>query len=368
VTNGSFLNNDSNISVIDPNDDTIVSYNITLTEPGQFYEFTVDIVNDGNLVGLLDEVRETGTTKAELDEIEFLKYTITGLPEKNSLLNPGNENKKTVVIRLEYPFDIEESDLPDSDFTFTKRIELDYVQNGDGSGGGDTPSNNKVFDIETKDGNITQGEEVCLSVENTKTECFYVISSDSTTTTLIAIYNLVIGDDYNENTGVLTPVSTSDPKYGLQGATSVSTNNIVGSSVIFSNSAYWKGNVGTGKTYPGTAELDPYSWEDDEIYSTPYPYVYDSNSLLYTYIQGYVSKLKEMGAPNSITGRALKYQEVPGESDIIKGTFFWAGYSTDSRQIGIINQRGRYTTNYYDLTGYSGVRPVIEVPTSSIDY
>ena len=129
VTSGSYLNEGANTAVIDSSDDTKITYTVTLKQPGDFYEFSFDIVNDGTLSAKLDDIRETGLTKAEIDSIPYLDYEVVGMPSENDVLDIGNDNKKTVTIRVEYPLDITAADLPSSDFTFTKTIELDYVQN-----------------------------------------------------------------------------------------------------------------------------------------------------------------------------------------------------------------------------------------------
>ena len=129
ITNGSYLDDGNNTAVIDTNDDTKVTYTVTLKAPGDYFEFTVDIVNEGTLAAKLDAIRETGLTPAQIAEIPYLNYTVTGMPSVGDVLNIGNENKQTITIRVEYPFDITASELPGEDYTFTKTIELDYVQN-----------------------------------------------------------------------------------------------------------------------------------------------------------------------------------------------------------------------------------------------
>ena len=126
VTNGSFTNEGANTAVIDATDDTKITFNVTLKEPGQFYEFGFDIANDGTLVALLDDLRETGD---DVSALPYVTYTVTGMPVEGSTLATGAANYQHVVIRVEFPFDIDAEDLPEQDFTFSKSYELDYVQN-----------------------------------------------------------------------------------------------------------------------------------------------------------------------------------------------------------------------------------------------
>ena len=108
--------------------------------------------------------------------------------------------------------------------------------------------------------------------------------------------------------------------------------------------------------------------EQERVEDNPYPYVYDSNSTIYSYIEDYVSILKDNGAPSSITGRLLRHGEVTAESSTIKNTYFWCGSAMAEGYVCYVNTGGRYQSFNYDLSGFAGVRPVIEVPTSSIDY
>ena len=130
ITNGSFLNTDNgvngNTAVIDSTDDTKINFNVTLKEPGQFFEFSFDIANDGTLVAKLDDIRETGD---DISALPYVTYTVTNLPAEGSTLDVGETNYINVTIRVEFPFDIDAEDLPTTDYTFSKSIELDYIQN-----------------------------------------------------------------------------------------------------------------------------------------------------------------------------------------------------------------------------------------------
>lgn len=125
ITENSELNGGANTAVIVDNDDTKVTYSVTLKKPGDFFEFTVDVVNDGTLDAKLNARRETGT---DISSQPFVTYSVEGLPALDSILEPGASHKKTIRIRVEYPVDIRPVDLPSEDFTFTKTIELDYIQ------------------------------------------------------------------------------------------------------------------------------------------------------------------------------------------------------------------------------------------------
>lgn len=128
VTEGSFTNSGANTVTIDANDDTKITYTITLKEPGDFYEFTADIVNDGTIDAKLDSIVGEASD-ADINSKPFITYQEYNFPSKDSILKPGDANKKTVKIRVEFPFNISPVDLPTEDYTFTKTITMNYVQN-----------------------------------------------------------------------------------------------------------------------------------------------------------------------------------------------------------------------------------------------
>ena len=116
---------------------TEIPYTITLTEPGEFYEFTVDIVNKGTLDAMIDDVAidlyaSDGTTKISIPN--YLKTKVTYADEseiqKKHLLKVNEF--ETIGIRVEFREDIENSDLPsDSDKSFRFIATLSYTQADD---------------------------------------------------------------------------------------------------------------------------------------------------------------------------------------------------------------------------------------------
>ena len=121
----------------------LLTFDVTLRQPGEKFKFTFDVANDGTLDAVLKSIEEDGTLKDSVETTHseyvtktggeqasepFFKYTISGLPTKNSELNAGQ--KKTVEVTLEYPdlTDAESLYNGDEDFTFRKTIKLNYEQ------------------------------------------------------------------------------------------------------------------------------------------------------------------------------------------------------------------------------------------------
>ena len=117
---------------------TLVEYSINLSEPGEFYEFTVDAKNEGTIDGMVNVVtnkayQSDGITERELPE--YLTYTVTYSDgtaiESRHLLSAGSTEKYKV--RVEYKKDIEASELPTESETLIFKFSVDYIQADDSS-------------------------------------------------------------------------------------------------------------------------------------------------------------------------------------------------------------------------------------------
>lgn len=133
VTTGSHQAVDSNDqpinSVVLSDNDTTLTYNITLDQPGDFYEFKIDVHNTGTLKAKLDAIRR-GDDDTELTTRmqQYFNYTETGLQAKDTVLNP--DGSYTITIRLDYKADVTPEQLPTTGdvTTFKRTIHLDYIQ------------------------------------------------------------------------------------------------------------------------------------------------------------------------------------------------------------------------------------------------
>ena len=140
--------------------------------------------------------------------------------------------------------------------------------------------------------------------------------------------------------------------------------------------------------------LSPYNANGASFDGNPYPYVYNSSlttapnfetdgwntpgySIAY-YVEQYKTKLIEMGAPSTITGRLLTFEEATSlgcdanentcpQDSFITDTSFWLGSAYGDDGVWDVNGSG---SNFYDCSydgdNYYGVRPVIEISTSDI--
>lgn len=110
-------------AIINPSDNTEVTYSVKLNKPGDYYEFTVDVKNYGTIDGMVESISSTlSVNNAEAFTIlsdksnlpAYLDYSVTysdGLTiEPNHELKVGN--KETYKVRVEYKKDITSEQLP----------------------------------------------------------------------------------------------------------------------------------------------------------------------------------------------------------------------------------------------------------------
>lgn len=107
-------------------DETKVEYKVSLEKPGDFYEFTVDVVNDGTL----DAKISSNPTLLGTDGYnQYVDYTTvwdderTTSPSQNNVIEAGHTRKARVKIK--YKEDIRIEDLPIED----KVLEFTYTMN-----------------------------------------------------------------------------------------------------------------------------------------------------------------------------------------------------------------------------------------------
>ena len=115
---------------------TEVEYSITLSSPGEYYEFTVDAVNAGTIDAMIgtfsNKVYESdGTTERNLPD--YLAYTVSyndgSALATNHLLGANSTEKYKV--RVEYKTDIDPEDLPTATDTLVYKFDVNYIQAND---------------------------------------------------------------------------------------------------------------------------------------------------------------------------------------------------------------------------------------------
>ena len=125
IVNGS-VNAIQEPTIIGSSNSEIV-YSVNLTTPGEFYEFTVDVVNRGNLDAMVNEVNNHKLTAEQEKYLSYKATYIDGTEVNiNDLLKAGSTDK--LRIRLEFKKDITADDLPKEDTTIFLSLNACYVQ------------------------------------------------------------------------------------------------------------------------------------------------------------------------------------------------------------------------------------------------
>ena len=110
-------------------------------------------------------------------------------------------------------------------------------------------------------------------------------------------------------------------------------------------------------------------------------YVQNNGYTISYYVENYINTLKGLGAPSSISGRLLSAEEAislgcnmegsPFHSCVLASTpswlystGYWLGSAFDDILPFYINSNGRIVNNDVHFDEQTGVRPVIEIPTS----
>ena len=109
------------------NNNTKVVASVSLDVPGSFYEFTVDVVNNGSIDAMLSNIVSTSLTEEQKKYLEYSVSYVDGVQfNNNDLLAAGS--KDTISVRVKYRDDVSEDDYPDSDQSFTITLETTYIQ------------------------------------------------------------------------------------------------------------------------------------------------------------------------------------------------------------------------------------------------
>ena len=115
--------------------DTTVSFGATLALPGDYYEFTVDVLNAGTLDAKLDSISISPTLTSA--QAEYFQYTVTyadGAPiSVGDALNHSDSSNnvsgtETIRVRFEYKERDDTTLYPTTDQTFNCSVSLYYVQ------------------------------------------------------------------------------------------------------------------------------------------------------------------------------------------------------------------------------------------------
>ena len=342
----------SNGTINNATNPTLKDIAVTFTKPGEYVEYTFYARNEGEYTAYLNNINFIGnkTCKGEAGATDSLVQsacesinvtaTIGNITYTETTPITGHvlEKEKGEEIKLRFEY-ASNGAYVDGSFTIKfPDLALVYSTLDDSTIMPTLPVRPVVISGDYD----TVGSEICI-----KEECFYVISSTEDTVTMLAKYNLLVGNSVDENRNV-TPLSNPT---GIQDETA-------------------KGCVNGSTVCIGTV---PFAEDFDQLKGLTY-----EGSIVEGYVNNYVSYLESLGINISdvrlITKDELEKLGCSSENfsciealSWVYSTHYWTGIIYNSQFWGteVDGVMGEYIgSRSYNDNSYFGVRPVITISKS----
>ena len=338
VTNGSVSGTEPSIT-----SPTTATFSTTLNMPGDFYEFTIDVVNYGSIDAMIDDITKTPTLTET--QSKYLNYIIE-YQNGESINTKQLVSKNSFVrlkVRVEFRKDVTASDLPTTSETLNLAFTVNYVQS-DGTGSSVTDNGIKFINVVSGDGTQTS-DEVCIGEE-----CFYVMYSDETSVTMLAKYNLYVGGEHDRSTWTA---------YGDE-ATGKQDQNMLG---YVSEQSVRKGTTAfSSSTQKGTNYSD-YSGSIVEGYVNAYKDILESEEYGVDVVEARLITKDELISED--IGCSADDYTCSGAPSFIYSTSYWSGSASGTKRVWYVYGSGYFGSITYISYDYLGVRPVIIISKSN---
>ena len=372
------------------NDSTTLEWAVNLNIPGDYYEFTVDAVNNGTIDAMITGIDSKIGNESIISTVNgqlvvdtsvipsYLNYTITysdGTPlGLNHLLAKKTNNtptKEKYKVRVEYNKDLDNDDLdevtsPTEEVTFTFSVKYGQADNTA------VPSHTTWTLPQGKTANtLALGDEICLG-----TECFNFVKYDGNDIVMLAKYNLKVGNMI-DNYDVVETYTSSDTGYNKQSSDVrgyVDGEEAWSGTIQFSGTYYWD----DAETYPIDV-YDAENYNEDPQYDEYGASTNPDYSISY-FVEGYKDILEDAGAIIK-EARLLTYSEATaanmcdganfecptsGTGSFITNTSFWLGSADTQYDVWYILSDGSLGSESFDYNVFFGVRPVVVVEKSNL--
>ena len=315
------------------------TFNTTLNMPGDFYEFTVDVVNGGDIDAMIENVVKSPDLTAE--QAKFLKYEITyqngeSITTKQLL---AKDTTMPIKVRIEYRKDLSNSDLPTGQVVLDLSLTLEYIQS---DGTGSSVKDNGAWTI-SANGDINEiGTIVTIGSEQ-----FYTMGVEGNNLKLFSIYPLYVG-----GADIKEWIAYGDEATGMQDS------NMRGSIPMVGENEYG---------------VTPFS--SDAKKGTNYSSY--NGSIVEEYVNNYKTLLESKFNVDVVETRLLSEDDLiytfgcSFDGRTCSGTKYswlydktiWTGVSYDDENIYYLYVRGEFEPLPYFSTSVAGVRPVVVIST-----
>ena len=325
-------------------DKTTVDFEVALNLPGDFYEFTVDVVNAGSIDAMIESIEKTPDLSTE--QQKYLNYTIAY--ENNEQITTKQLVKKEEFVRLkvrvEYKSDLTASDLPQSTETLNLGFTVNYVQS---NGSGINVNNNGVSNSGVKP--VANGSlDAIGTIVTIGDQQFYTIGTEGENVKLLSMFNLYVGGEYNNVWTAYENEATGKQDSTMLGYVSGQT--IRKGTTAFSSS-----------TQKGTNYSDY------------------SGSIVEGYVNNYKTILEGDYGVEVVEARLITYDELTDSETFvceelvfcssryswIYSTSYWSGSANDASNVWGVDGFGLFYNYGYNIDNFFGVRPVIIISRSN---
>ena len=335
VTDGSVIA--TSLPTID-NSKTAVNFSFMLDSPGDFYEFTVDVVNDGSIDAMVSSVTKTpALTSLQQKYLNYIIEYQNGEQIQSKQL-VSKDSFVRLKVRVEYKKDITASDLPQNTETLNLGFTVNYVQS---DGTEESVTDDGVKKVGTAHGSL----DTIGTIVTSGSEQFYTIGTEGDNVKLLAMFNLYVGNKVTGN-NIVEPLENPT---GMQNDVAIGNdNNYI--FPYFGTTAF----SNTSSTYEGSIV---------EGYVNDYKNTLESNFGVDVLEARLITK-DELTDSESF---ACEYDDMcRSKYSWIYSTSYWLVSFNNEYSVNYMRSDGFFLTCGYDTDDMFGVRPVIVVAKDSI--
>ena len=370
---------------------TTVNFSVKLTNPGDFYEFTVKEVNAGTIDGMISTISKTGLTTAQAKYLDYIVTYDSGLElAQNQILKSGNS--EYLRVKVAFKKDITAADLPTVDTTLNLNFNLSYQQADETAVAVVHPTCKRATTLHTEICTQTYETMYCSAVGYNKgdTITYGNLGTQGTLTSGDAFDCDVNGDgEYDSSTERFYYVSGKDGDDSSDYATLIYYNNVSGG--VPNNIKTYAYNIDTSDYLgPATAikELPTTTqWKNVKLSNTTRNITDEKKTVRvndFSY-SGYAARMLtaqevnkgceitvgsyEFGNLNTKCKYLMEKTKYSGGSNGTYGPWLESSHSTDVTRGFYISSYSISVSSYTSSFSNSyGVRPAIEVEKSKINY
>ena len=321
------------------NSNLSINFNFMLNLPGDFYEFTVDVVNKGTIDAMIESFEKTPELTEE--QAKYLNYIIEYQNGEqlgvNQVVKAGESVRLKVVV--EYRKDLNEEDLPTIDNMLNLGFTVNYVQADNNS---ISVNDNGIWLIEANGSLDDIGTIVTIG-----TEQFYTIGTEGNNVKLFSMYNLYVGGEFDDNTEEFT-------FYGEE-ATGMQDENMKGSS---SSSYKRRGIIQFSNISKKGILYSDYIGSKVEDYVNNYKVKFERKFVLNIVEARLILKEELISNEIGCIEAKLSCNNAP---EWIHSTSYWTGTASGENKVWTVSDT-KYFKDYTNFVSNGfGVRPVIVI-------